>query len=294
MFYTRSAGDKIFDFFNYAIMVLLGVLFVYPFWDVFVLSLATVKNADSLGLRLFTWPVSFDTYRGIFQTDIAYIGYYNTIFRTVIGTSLTVLVTYFGAYALAKRDLPLRTFITLFILFTMFFSGGLIPTFLNMRWLGLFNSRWVLILPMLTSAWNLILCRNFIMTLPTELEDAALIDGAHPITMIFYIMLPLSTPILAVLALWTSISHWNAWFDCMLYINDRSKYVLQIMLQRILMSQQGALDYDNIVGEDRAVLATRPTLRAAMTMVTIGPIILMYPFLQKYFVKGIFIGSLKG
>jgi len=132
---------------------------------------------------------TFETYKGIFETDVAYIGYYNTIFRTVIGTSLTVMVTYFGAYALAKRDLPLRTFITLFILFTMFFSGGLIPTFLNMRWLGLINSRWVLILPMLTSAWNLILCRNFIMTLPVELEDAALIDGAHPITMIFYIML---------------------------------------------------------------------------------------------------------
>ena len=174
----------------------------------------------------------------------------------------------------------------------MFFSGGLIPTFLNMRWLGLFNSRWVLILPMLTSAWHLILCRNFIMTLPQELEDAAYIDGAHPIAMIFYVMIPLSTPILAVLALWISIAHWNAWFDCLLYISDRSKYVLQIMLQRMLMSEQKDLDYDNIAGEGLVVIPA--TLKAATVMVTIGPIILMYPFLQKYFVKGIFIGSLKG
>ena len=206
----NNLSGRIFDFFNYSFMLILGLLFLYPFWDQLMISLSIPKNADSIGLRLFTWPFTFDAYRSIFKSNIVYVGYFNTVLRTVTGTSISVIMTYFGAYALSKRQLPLRNFITIFILFTMFFSGGLIPIYLNIRDLGLMNSRWALILPLLTSAWHLILCRNFIMTLPKELEDSAMINGANPITMIFYIMLPLSTPILAVISLWVAFMHWNA------------------------------------------------------------------------------------
>ena len=279
-----------FDAVNYGFMAILVIIFIYPFWDTLIISLSIPENTDIIGLRLFTWPVRFDAYNRVIKTGVVYIGYYNTIFRTIIGTSLTVIVTYFGAYALSKRELPLRTLITLFLLFTMFFSGGLIPQYLNISWLGLRESRWVLIFPILTSAWYLIITRNFIMTLPKELEDAATIDGANPIKMISLIMLPLSMPIIAVLTLWVSVNHWNAWFDCLLYIHNADKQVLQIILRRIM---SGNIDFELEVEFEHNERLPR-TVRAAAVMITIGPIILAYPFLQKYFVKGIFIGSLKG
>ena len=297
IYYRQTVASRTFDILNYIFLGLLGLLFLYPFWDTLILSVSTPENTDVLGLRLFTWPVTFFPYNLWLKTGQVYTGYYNTLFRTIIGTTLTVFVTYFAAYSLAKRELPLRTFLTIFILFTMFFQGGLIPKYLNMQWLGLLESRWSLILPLLTSAWYLILTRNFIMSLPKELEDAAIMDGANPIKMIFYIMLPLSMPIIAVLTLWVSVSHWNQWFDCLLYIHDPEKAVLQIMLQRIVITEaigSPLLGDADLVEEFMGKEKLPRTIRAAAVMVTIGPIILAYPFLQKYFVKGIMIGSLKG
>ena len=267
------------------------VLFLYPFWYSLVMSFSTPANASELGLKIFTWPVSLEAYIKVFRSEVIYIGYINTIFRTVIGTALTLFVTYCGAYALKDKELPFRNTITLFVLFTMFFNGGLIAIYLNIKTLGLMGSRWALILPLTTSAWNLIVARNFMMALPKELEDAALVDGAHPLKMIFYIMLPLSGPILAVLALWTAVLHWNSWFDALLYVSDYSKMVLQLILRRILIEHQEEM-MDSMVGSSTQI--TGETVRAATIIVSIGPIIIMYPFLQKYFVKGILIGSLKG
>ena len=290
--YQKTVASKIFDISNYTILCIAALLFLYPFWDTLIISVSTPENTDVLGLRLFTWPVTFEPYRLVFKTGAIYTGYYNTFFRTIIGTALTVMVTYFGAYTLAKRELPFRTAITLFIIFTMFFSGGMIPTYLNIKWLGLMESRWSLIFPVLTSAWYLIITRNFIMTLPKELEDAATMDGANPLKMISYIMLPLSMPIIAVLTLWVTIGHWNAWFDCLLYIHDPDKMVLQVILQRVVLA--GAQRLDELAEDFMHHEKLPRTVKAAIIMVTIGPIILAYPFLQKYFVKGIFIGSLKG
>jgi putative aldouronate transport system permease protein len=183
--------------------------------------------------------------------------------------------------------------ILLFITFTMFFSGGLIPSYLNMRNLNLINSRWALILPGLTSAWNLIVARNFIASLPDSLEEAAFVDGAHPLTVVFTIMLPISMPIIAVLALWTAVGHWNAWFDANIYVRDPNKMVLQLTLRRILV--EGSLD---VMGGDvlnaSSATTTPETVKAATIIVSIVPIILFYPFLQKHFVKGVMVGSIKG
>ena len=273
-------------------MLVLVILFVYPLWDVLVLSFSTPQNASKLGLRLFPIPVSLDAYGEMLKNKLIYIGYVNTLIRVVVGTLLTVSVTFCGAYALSKRGMPFRNPITLLILFTMFFNGGLIATFLNIRDLGLMDTRLALILPLTTSAWNLVLTRNFIASIPKELEESAFIDGAHPLKMIFYIMLPLSTPILAVLGLWTAVGHWNAWFDALIYINDPNKMVLQLLLRRLIIEES-----IEILNVERAGLFRVPlpqTLKAATIMITIGPIVLMYPFLQKYFVKGILVGSLKG
>jgi putative aldouronate transport system permease protein len=287
----RTTAGTIFDTINYLFMLVLVVVFFYPFWDTLVLSFSTPEQATSLGLRVFPSPISVEAYVRVFNSGLIFVGYANTIYRTVVGTILTLFVTYLGSYALAKRDLPFRSPITLLILFTMFFDGGLIATYLNIKSLGLLGSRWALILPLATSSWNLIIARNFMMTLPQELEDAAMVDGASILTIIFRLMLPLSAPILAVLALWTAVAHWNAWFDALLYVSGRNKMVLQLMLRKILIEESEEM-LRNLTLSTTA--STPETVKGATIMVSILPIIMFYPFLQKYFVKGILVGSLKG
>jgi putative aldouronate transport system permease protein len=291
MKYRRQAGGAVFDAANCLLMCFLMVLFIFPFWDTLILSLSTPVNASRLGLRLLALPPTLGAYVNIFRNDIILIGYANTLFRTLAGTLLTVTVTYLGAYALSKKQLPLRTPITALIVFTMFFSGGLVASYLNIKSLGLMGSRWVLILPGATGAWSLVVARNFIMSLPQELEDAAFVDGAHPLTMIFYIMLPLSAPILSVLALWSAVGHWNAWFDALIYISDRNKMVLQLVLRKILIESSDEVMQNMTM---TTYVTTPETIKAAVIIVSVVPIIMVYPFLQKYFVKGLLIGSLKG
>ena len=287
----RARGNVVFDICNYLFVGVLALLCLYPLWDTLMLSLSTPVNAMRLGVRFFTSPVTFESYGVIFSSQILAVAYYNSILRTVAGTALTLLVTYCAGYALARTDLPFRKSITAFVLFTMFFNGGLIAIYLNILDLGLMNSRWALILPLTTTAWSLLIARNFLMALPRELEDAAVADGAHPLRIVFSIMFPISTPVLAVLALWTAVMHWNAWFDALLYMREESKVVLQILLRRLTVEEY-AITRRPFLLETRGT--TTPSIRAGTIIVTIGPIILMYPFLQRYFVKGILIGSLKG
>jgi len=289
----KSKGEAIFDILNYIFMCFCIVAFIYPFWQELVLSLSTTEEALAFSTRLFPKKVTFESYKRVFKSDLIFIGYYNTIIRTSVGTILTVIVTYFAAYGLSKKELPFRNLIITFITFTMFFSGGLIPKFLLIRDLGLMGSRWALILPGLTSAWNIIIARNFIMMLPKELEESAFVDGARPITTVLKIMIPLSMPIIAVLALWSAVGHWNAWFDAYLYVRQREKMVLQLILRRILIETGRSEDVLKDVGLTTD-LYTPETIKAAMLLVSIGPIIMFYPFLQKYFVKGVIVGSLKG
>lgn len=289
----KTYSEMIFDSFNDILMVILLFLFIFPFWYELVLSFSSPLSATKLGLKLFPGEIVFSAYSEVLHSNEVMVGYFNTILRTVTGTALTLLITYCGAYSLSRKELPFRNILTILILFTMFFSGGLIPSYFLVRSLGLINSRWALILPVLTSAWNLILTRNFIMSLPKELEESAFIDGATPINIVFKIMLPLSTPILAVLAVWTAVFHWNAWFDAMIYVRDSNKMVLQLLLRKILIDQTSEIMTSGVLMKTTAH-TTPETVKAATIMVSIGPIILVYPFVQKYFVKGIMIGSLKG
>jgi putative aldouronate transport system permease protein len=289
----KTRGEKIFDLINIIFMTMLFVIFIYPFLDVFSLSFADAKGANTLGLRFFPrFPLYFDSYEQVFKNKFFVIAVGNTLFRAIVGTTLTVLVTFCGAVVLAKKTLPLRRTITLLIMFTMFFSGGLIPSYLLMDSLGLLGSRWALILPRLTSAWYLFIARNFIMTIPDSIEEAAVVDGAGIFTIIFKIMFPLSMPIIAVIALWSAIGHWNAWFDAMIYVRDNNKIVLQLLLRRILIdSSRDAMGESLLISSQ----ATTPdTVKAATIVVTVLPIACVYPFLQKYFVKGINVGAVKG
>ncbi|NLC67939.1 MAG: carbohydrate ABC transporter permease [Clostridiaceae bacterium] len=289
----KTTGEILFDVFNYVLMLILSFAFIYPFWETLVNSFSSPVGAQRLGLKFYPIGFNLDSYINIFKSKYIFIGYYNTLYRTIIGTVLSVLVTYCGAYVLSKKNLPGRVVILFLITFTMFFSGGLIPSYLNMRRLNLINTRWALILPGLTSAWNLIIARNFIDSLPDSLEEAAIVDGAHPLIIVFRIMLPISMPIIAVLALWNAVGHWNSWFDANIYVRDPKKVVLQLVLRRVLID-----DSRDMIGGDvlkASTASTTPeTIKAATIIVSIVPIILFYPYLQKYFVKGVMIGAIKG
>ncbi|WP_135554058.1 carbohydrate ABC transporter permease [Paenibacillus cymbidii] len=289
----RSFAARFFDVCNYGLMVVLAIVFVYPFWNLLMLSVTGPAFINKLGLRLWVEGFTWASYKQVFHSDVIYSAFANTIFRTVFGVVLTVLVTMFAAFALSRKDLPYRNPITLFLLFTMFFSGGLIPTYLTMKSYGLIGSLWVLVLPTLANAWYVILARNFLMAFPKELEESAHIDGANPVQVAFRIIFPLSMPIIAVIALWSGVAHWNAWFDAMIYLRNKNSFVLQLLVQKIF--QQERID-PTTTGTFITMTeeVSSQSVKAATIIVAITPIIAFYPFLQKYFVKGVMIGSLKG
>ncbi len=279
-----------FDLFNTLFMIVLAIIFLYPFWYTLIMSFATPQYATSLGIKIFPPEITLDAYRSVLSDDNIWVAYANTLFRTIVGTILSVLVTYCAGYALSRKNLPFRGAITFLIIFTMLFSGGLIPTFLTIKSYGLVNSRWALILPMLTSAWNIIIARNYISGLPEELEEAALVDGAHPLKIAFQIMWPLSMPVISVLALWSAVGHWNSWFDALIYCSGDDKIVLQLLLRRLLIQTQA----EDSIMQSTIAATTSDTIKCATIIVAILPIICVYPFVQKYFVKGVTIGAVKG
>ena len=284
-----SRGEKIFQFFLIIFIACISITMLYPFLHVLSISLSTPAEALRPGIHLFPQEISFKSWLRVFHTDTVWVALGNTVFRTVVGTTLTLLFMAMGAYPLSRKYLPHRNFYTMFIVVTMFFGGGLIPSYLLIKSLGLIDSRWVLIIPGLISTFSLLILRNFFMGIPDELEDSAKIDGANDMRILFGIIIPLSKPVLATLALWSAVSHWNAWFDALLYLQDQSKIVLQLFLRRLVISAEG----DPMLQAAPQQEAPE-TLKAAVIMFTALPILVVYPFLQRYFVKGILVGSLKG
>lgn len=291
----KSAGERAFDLFNVVLLTLFAFTAVYPFINVIVVSFSTPAAANQYGLKLWPKETTLEAYKIVFSNKMIWTGYANTIYRTVLGTALNVLFTVLCAYPLAKRHLPHRNAYTLFIVFTMFFSGGLIPNYLLIKELGLLDNRMSLILPGLIAAFTMIIVRNFFMSLPEEIEESAKIDGAHDIRILFFIVLPVSMPIIATISLWYAVSHWNAWFDSLLYIQSPGKAVLGNVLRKIIIEGSPQFqEYDNYDPAKPQNLVTPDIIRAATIMVATTPILCVYPFIQKYFVKGVMMGSLKG
>jgi len=291
----RSIGDLTFSIINYTFFIIFSIIILFPFWDTVVVSLAIPGSVSALGFHLWPAHITLDSYQYIFSDPKVLYAYANTIFITVVSTLITIIITMFAAYPLSKKDLPGRDFFTILFLITMFFSGGLIPFYLLVKGLGMINSLWSLILPSSLSAFNVILVRNFLMSIDKALEEAAFVEGANYGTVLFKIIIPLSKPIIATVALWTAVGNWNAWFNCLIFIQDEHKIVLQVLLKRMLdLTSYDASKMDDFVREGANRKVVSYTAQAAITIGTIGPIVLVYPFLQKYFVKGIMIGSLKG
>jgi putative aldouronate transport system permease protein len=291
----RSVGGVAFDLVNTLLMALFALSILVPFWIMLVLSFTPNEWANDLGLKLWISRWSFATYRFALSSygDVVQ-AYGNSILRTVLGTAAILVATVAAAYPLSKKRLPGRTSMTVVILITMVFSGGFIPLYLVVRGVGLLNSRWALILPSMANGFFILIVRNFLMTIDDAYEESAFMDGANYFQVLVRIIMPLAKPLLATIALWLAVLHWNEWFQAMIYTRDESKIVLQLLVRRMI---QDLFFIDEAVRQfQTAREATLPSqsVRAAITVLTIGPIVLVYPFLQRHFIKGVFAGSLKG
>ncbi|MDQ8738773.1 carbohydrate ABC transporter permease [Paenibacillus sp. LHD-38] len=293
----KSPGDKIIDAILYLLMAAIMLVTLYPFWTQVVISLdgaGAASTAYSSGLVLFPKEISFGSYALAFKYEALWNGYGNTIIRTVLGVVLSLIFTALTAYPLAKKDLPCNRIFTGIILFTMLFGGGLIPSYLLIRELGMYNTVWALVIPGMISAFNILILRNFFRSIPEELEESARVDGAGYARIFTQIVLPLSKPALATIALWVGVGHWNAWFDSMIYISDPDHQVLQVVLRKIII-ENNTTDLTLLMQKmsNQSEFSGRQ-LQSTIIMFSIIPMLIIYPFIQKYFVKGVMIGAVKG
>lgn len=295
----ETRRDRIFLAFNYLFLALALLIVAYPVIYMISASVSSPKFVASGEMWLWPKGITLEGYERVFRDPRIWSGYGNTILYTVVGTMVNLAVTLPAAYALSRRDLSGRNLFMAFFMVTMFFSGGLVPTYLLVKGLGLVNSMWALILPGATSIWNLIVCRTYFQTaIPKELQEAAEMDGCSDFRLFFRIILPLSTSIIAVMALFYGVGHWNNYFSAMIYLSNDAKYPLQLILRQILVlqemsSQTGAFDSSTASAlNSRAEVAA--LVKYAVIIVSTLPVIAVYPFLQRYFVQGVMIGSVKG
>ncbi len=291
----KSRNDVIFQWVIYFIAFLVAVITLYPL--LYVVSASVSEPRGILDGQVWLYPVRFTlrAYERVFISDNIQTGYLNTIFYAVAGTAMNLIMTVAAAYPLSMKDMKGRSAVTVMITFTMFFSGGMIPIYLNVKALGLLNTRWSVLLPGLINATNMLIMRNyFLHSIPGELHEAAEIDGSSPINTLLRIVLPLSKSILIVITIYYFVGHWNSYFDAMLYITKREKWPLQVFLRQILLlSQMG--DMAETMGVDDANTALiYASLKYAIIVVAALPLLIVYPMVQRFFEKGIMMGSIKG
>lgn len=291
----QSLGDRLFDAINIAFLILVLVMVVYPL--LFVASASISDPAAVVSGELWLWPkgITLNGYKKVFQNQDILRGYANTINYTLVGTAINLLMTIAAAYPLSRKNFYGRNVFMAMFVFTMFFSGGLIPTYLVVRGLGMINTFWAMVVPNAVAVWNIIIMRTFFQqSIPEEIQEAARIDGCSNVQTLLRIVLPLSAPILAVMTLFYSVGHWNAYFHALIYLTDRGKYPLQLILREILIQS----NMQNLVevSEESLVrgLMEAEAMKYAVVVVANLPVFLLYPFLQRYFVKGIVIGAIKG
>ncbi|WP_214628167.1 carbohydrate ABC transporter permease [Paenibacillus agaridevorans] len=288
----RSAGELSFDVLNTAIMLALIATTLYPFAYVLFASLSdAVELMRHRGIMWMPQGFSLEAYKTVLSNDSIISGYQNTIFYVVVGSAFNLLMTSLGAYVLSRRNVMLKKPIMIMIVITMFFGGGLIPTYLLINDLGLYNTRAALIIPGAISTWNLIVMRTSFQGVPYSLEESARIDGANDFTILFRVIIPLSLPVLAVMTLFYAVGHWNSYFGALIYLTDASKFPLQLVLREVLLTTNMEEWLTGVPSDSRHQVAQ--TIKYATIMVATVPILILYPFLQKYFVKGVMIGSLK-
>lgn len=285
----QSLGSRIFDVANVAVLVLLGLSTLYPFWDTLVVSFSSLRGYLSTSIHLWPSEWSFEGYVYMLTNRELWTSYANSIFITVVGTFLNMIVTIMTAYVLSKKELKGHRVLTFLAVFTMMFSGGIIPTYMIVKDVGLMNSLWAMILPTAINTSSMIILRNFFMDMPRALEEAALLDGCTEVGVLFRVVIPNSKASIMTVALLYAVDHWNDFFNAILYIVDRPKWPLQLFLRTMLFETESAY----ASGGQSLFLLGQP-MKMAAVMMSVIPIMCMYPFFQKYFAKGVMVGAVKG
>ncbi|MFD0717281.1 carbohydrate ABC transporter permease [Paenibacillus sp. GCM10027626] len=286
-------SNRTFKVFNMMLMCFIALICIYPF--LYILALSLSDSSEVLSGKVSIYPKGFNltAYQMILQHPNFLSGYKNTVLYTVVGTAIGLFMTIICAYPLSKKHLKGKGIILGMILFSMLFSGGLIPSFLLVKGLGLYDSIWAIVIPGAISPFNMIIMRTFFQTIPDSLEESAAIDGLNPIQILIKIVLPLSKPIIATIGLFSAVYFWNDWFYSMIYLSDNSKYPVMMFLRNIVAGAELAAR-EGGMRDSSSLNVVSSTLRSATIMMVTLPILLSYPFVQKYFVKGMMIGSIKG
>ena len=290
-----STGDRVFYFLVNLFALFMFVVVLYPL--IYVVSSSFSSPDAVLSGKVVFLPVEFslEGYKTVFGYQDVLTGYMNTILYTVLGTTINIIMTLICAYPLARKTLPFRNFFMFLFTFTMFFGGGLIPSYLLMRDLKMINTIWAIVIPGAISVYNMIIARTYMQTsIPGEMLEAAQVDGCSDARYFFQMVLPLSKAMIAVIALYYAVGHWNGWFNAFIYLNDRGKYPLQLFLREILIAN--TFDPDSTMDPEllQKMRGMSDLLKYSLIVVSSAPVMLLYPFAQKYFIKGVMIGSLKG
>jgi len=290
----KRGKDRVIQIVMGVLSVLILIAVLYPLYFVVIASFSDPSSVASGQVWLFPKGFTLDGYKELLKHSEIWIGYWNTILYTIVGTFVGLVVNIFAAYALSRKDLVGRRFFTLMFVFTMFFNGGLVPTFLAVKEVGLYDSFWVMVIPFSVSVYNIIVARTFFETsIPQDLNDAARIDGCGNLYYFFRIVLPLSKAILAVIGLWTAVGMWNSYFNALIYLKDSNRYPLQLILRNILITNNLQMSFGS--GEAMQIaLRLSNLMRYSVIIVSTVPIMCFYPFVQKYFNKGVMIGAVKG
>lgn len=294
MWRKKSKTDKIFDLILILISLCIMIVIAYPLYFVIIASFSQPEAV--LGGKLRFWPIGFnlDSYKMVLSEPKVWIGYRNTLLYTVLGTAINLVLTTLAAYPLSRKDMPARTFFTFVISFTMLFGGGMIPVYMVVKNLKLTDTIWSMMIPNAIATYNLLVMKNYFQTsIPDELQEAAAIDGCNHVQTLLKVVLPLSTPILAVILLFYAVGHWNAFFNAVLYLRKQELFPLQIILRDILLQNSLEAVGGDLTGMYEKVMRGE-TMKYALIIVASAPVIILYPFIQKYFVKGIMVGAIKG
>lgn len=285
-----SIGERSFTLFNNTFLILLALICIVPFLNIIATSFASTQEVVAKKFILFPTTFSLDAYRYILSTPTIFRALAVSIGVTGVGTIVSMCATSLMAYGLSRKYLFGQGFVNFLVVFSMLFSGGMIPTFLVVRSLGLVNSYWAMILPVAVNAMNMIIMRNFFQALPDSLEESAKMDGCTDFGVFFKIMLPLALPSIATISLFYAVTYWNTYMTAILYINDSSKWPIQILLRQIVIVSSGMQAESSAVD----VIPPAQTVKMAVIVIATVPMLIVYPFVQKYFVKGALVGSVKG
>ncbi|MBP3965849.1 carbohydrate ABC transporter permease [Paenibacillus lignilyticus] len=287
MQYTGRAG-KLFNSFNVVFLTIVAIVTVYPFWDTFVVSIIPLEEYLGSSIHLFPKAITFEAYTYLFSMNELWKSYGVTLFITVVGTALNMILTVLAAYALSRPSLKGQRVIMFLLVFTMMFSGGIIPTYLVVKDLGMMNSVWALIIPSALNTYNLIIMKNFFSSMPDGLVEAAKIDGSNDLGILFKIVIPLSMPAISTITLFYAVTRWNDFFNAIFFISDKELWPLQLFLRSMLFENESSYS-----GGGDSMFLLGPSIKMATVMAASIPVMLIYPFFQKYFINGVLIGGVK-